>query len=262
MFKKESEEKILEWIKAEKLDSFGKYLVSGSVHGKPGIPVGELVRIGKILRKNFSDHDLYSLGTKLLRRSEYTSRRVGVSLVKHGWPKNKDVQKLIKAAADDEDWQVRETAAGVFATLLEKDFAHFSKLYQKWVLTESINVKRAVALAVKYESRSEDPKKWKAYLSLIDPLMSEEAEYIRKNLGPFAIGDGLLARFPKETLTACKKWALSENENVKWNTAMIFTAAAAKKFANEGKRILEVLSEDQNPFVSKAAKKALKNIKP
>ena len=47
----------------------------------------------------------------------------------------------------------------------------------------SVNVKRAIALAVKSDSKSADPKKWKIYFNLIDPLMSEDAEYIKKNLG-------------------------------------------------------------------------------
>lgn len=259
MFKKAAEAQIIQWIQNAQLDLFGKYLISSTVHGKPGIPLAEIVRIGKILQKNFSDPELFELGQRLLKRSEYTARRIGASLLAKGWP-HKKIDALLKLAADDEDWQVRETAAGVFADLLEKDFSYFSKLFEKWVRTESDNVKRAVALAVKYDSRSQDPEKWKTYFKLIDPLMSEEAEYIRKNLGPFAIGDGLLSRYSKQTLEASQKWARSKDEFVRWNTAMIFTAAAAKKFPKEGRRILSVLIEDKSPFVSKAAQKALKNL--
>ena len=260
MFAKQSEDKILSWIKNEKLDDFGKYLLSGSIHGKPGVPVAELGRIEKIIKKNFSDEDQYQLAKKLLRRSEYTARNIGTHLIVSGWPKNRDVESHIKKAANDEDWIVREYAAGAFASLLEKDFSHFSKIYLDWIKSESTNVKRAIALAVKYESKSAEPKKWKTYFMLIDPLMSEEAEYIRKNLGPFAIGDGLLSRYPEQILASCKKWIKLENENVRWNVAMIFTAAAAKKFAKDGKSILLVLEKDQNSFVSKAAQKAMKHL--
>jgi hypothetical protein len=69
-----------------------------------------------------------------------------------------------------------------------------------------------------------------------------------------------LARFPRETLDACKKWALDKDENVKWNTAMIFTSAAARNFSKEGKKILDILVLDKSTFVSKAARKALKKI--
>jgi len=257
MFTKQSEDKIISWIKKEELDQFGKYLLSGTIHGKPGVPVAELGRIEEVLKKNFDPADQYQLAKQLLKRSEYTARNIGTHLIVSGWPKNKDVETHIKKAANDDDWIVREYAAGTFATLLEKDFPHFSKLYLKWVKTESVNVKRAIALAVKYDSKSGEAKKWKTYFDLIDPLMSEEAEYIRKNLGPFAIGDGLLSRYPDQILSACKKWAKSKNENVRWNVAMIFTAAASRKFAKDGKVILQGLLNDESSFVSRAAKKAM-----
>jgi HEAT repeat protein len=260
MFTKQNEDKILSWIETENMDQLGKYLLSGTIHGKPGVPVAELGRIEKLAKKILSQEEQYQFAKRLLKRSEYTARNIGTHLVASGWPNHKDVEIYIKKAADDDDWIVREYAAGTFATLLEKDFSHFSKLYLKWLKTESVNVKRAVALAVKYESKSAESKKWKTYFNLIDPLMAEEAEYIRKNLGPFAIGDGLLSRYPDQIFASCKKWIKSDNENVRWNTAMIFTAAAARKFAKEGKVILQTLEKDANPFVSRAAKKATKNL--
>jgi hypothetical protein len=259
-FVKQSEEQIAAWIKSEKLSELGRYLLSGTIHGKPGVPVAELGRIEKIIKKNFDENRQYLLGKKLLKRDEYTARNIGTHLIVNGWPKNKDVEEHIKNAANDDDWIVREYAAGAFASLLEKDFTHFSKLYQHWIKTESVNVKRAIALAVKYESKSAEAKKWKIYFNLIDPLMSEEAEYIKKNLGPFAIGDGLLSRFSDQVLSACHKWAKSKNENVRWNTAMIFTAASARKFSKEAKPILKVLVEVKVPSVCKAAQKGAKNL--
>ncbi len=260
MFTKQNEEKIISWIKKSQLDEFGKYLLSGSIHGKPGVPVAELGRIEKIVKNNFTEDEQYLLAKKFLKRSEYTARNIGTHLIVSGWPDNKDVETYVKKAANDDDWIVREYAAGALASLLEKDFPHFSKLYLKWVKSESVNVKRAIALAVKYDSKNADPKKWKTYFNLIDPLMAEDAEYIRKNLGPFAIGDGLLSRYPDEIINSCKKWMKSSNENVRWNVAMIFTAASARRFTKDGKALLAALEKDESQFVSKAAKKALKNI--
>ncbi len=92
-----------------------------------------------------------------------------------------------------------------------------------------------------------DESKWKTYFKLIDPLMSEEAEYIRQNLGSFAIGDSLLTRFPEKVLTASQKWIKSDNPNVRWNVAMIFTAAAARRYASQGKVLLKALENDPEP---------------
>lgn len=252
--------KAVEWIRQGDLDLLGAYLVSGSVHGKPGLPTAEMNRLERDILKAFTDEELFQLGKKLLIRPEYTARGLGVSFVERGWPRHKEVEKLILKAAEDEDWIVREIAAGTFARLLGKDFPHFAKLFAAWVKNGSVNAKRAVALAVKYDSKSTDPKRWKTYLQLIEPLLKEEAEYIRKNLGPFAIGDGLLSRFPKETLKACEKWAKSKDAWARWNTAMVFTAAAARKFPKEGRRILAKLAGDENPMVSRATKRAEKNL--
>lgn len=250
----------VEWIRKGDLDSLCAYLISGSVHGKPGLPTAQMNRLEKSILKAFTDEELFRLGKQLLTRPEYTARSLGTSFIEHGWPKHKEVEKLILKAAEDDDWIVREVAAGAFARLWEKDFPHFAKLFAGWVKSGSVNTKRAVALAVKYHSKSADPKNWKTYLRLIEPLLQEEAEYIRKNLGPFAIGDGLLSRFPEETLQACEKWAKSKHSWVRWNTAMVFTAAAARKYPKEGRKILAALSEDTDPMVSRAAKRAEKNL--
>jgi hypothetical protein len=255
MFKKESKEQIETWISSSDLDSLGSYLVSGSVHGKPGVPVAELGRVEKIIDGALNPEERFKFGKKLLKRTEYSARNIGIHLIQYGWPKHK-VESLLLAAADDENWIVREYAAGAFARMLALDFEHFSTLYLKWVNSESVNVKRAIALAVKYDAREVVKAKWKTYYKLIDPLMGEEAEYIRKNLGPFAIGDSLLSRFPEQVLIACRKWIKSENANVRWNVAMIFTAAAARNYAAEGIVLLRALEKDIDPVVARAAKKA------
>lgn len=250
----------VEWIRRGDLDRLGAYLVSGSVHGKPGLPTAEMNRLEKSIVEAFTDEELFQLGKKLLSRAEYTARGLGLGFIERGWPRHKEAGKLVLQGAEDEDWIVREIAAGSFARLWEKDFPHFTKLFASWVKNGSVNAKRAVALAVKYHSKSADPKNWKTYLQLTEPLLKEEAEYIRKNLGPFAIGDGLLIRFPEKTLKACEKWAKSKDAWTRWNTAMVFTAAAARKFPGEGRKILAALEKDADPMVSRAAKRAVKNL--
>jgi hypothetical protein len=259
MVKKAAEEEIIGWVRARDWVSFGNHLMSGVVHGKPGLPVGELNRIEKILAKNLGSAELYMTASALLKRREYSARCLGLDFIHLGWPKPA-VEKQIVAAAEDEDWIVRECAASAFARLLALDFPYFSKKFAAWTKSSSVNVKRAIALAVKYESKSADPAKWKTYLRLIDPLMSEEAEYIRKNLGPFAIGDGLLSRYPEKVLAECRRWSRGGDVNMRWNTAMIFTAAHARKFSKEGRAILKTLLADESPFVARAAKRAERNL--
>lgn len=239
---------------------FYEYLISGSVHGKPGLPLAELGRVVQVIKENFTLEEQYKLAKEFLKRPEYTARNVGLHLITAGWPKHKDVEKLVLKAANDTDWIVREFAAGTFARLLEMDFTHYSALFKKWVKGQTPNVKRAIALAIKYEAKKHDSKKWKFYAILITELLKEEDEYVRKNLGPFALGDGLLKKFPKEILASAKDWVKSDNKNVRWNTAMMFTASAAKQFSKEGKVLLKQLEDDVEPMVKRAAKSALKKL--
>lgn len=83
MFTKQHEDKILYWIERD-IDQLGKYLLSGTIHGKPGVPVAELGRIEKVIKKNFSSEEQYRLAKKLLARPEYTARNIGTHLVASG----------------------------------------------------------------------------------------------------------------------------------------------------------------------------------
>ena len=260
MKSKPTDSVLLNWIRSDDLEKFGTYLVSGVVHGKPGLPTAELNRIDKIIQNNLTNSQKYILGKKLLNRPEYTSRNLASRLITAGWPQEAEVESLLKKSADDADWIVREYAAGAFGLMLRKDFSYFSKQFLKWAKTENTNIKRAVALGVRVDAHDPDPKKWKAYFKIVDRLMSEGAEYVRINLGPFTVGDKLLSRFPDEVLSACQKWVKSKNENVLWNTAMIFTAAAARKHFKQGQKILKEMSKNPSPFVARAIKKAQLNL--
>jgi hypothetical protein len=254
-----SDSELVSFAKGD-INKFSAYLVSGTVHGKPGLPVAELARVKKVLSKNLNEEELFQLGKKLAKRDEYSARSMAVSLINKGWPEHKEVPELLKGLSDDEDWIVRESAAGGLAYLLGYDFNYFSKLFLDWIKNESTNVKRAVALAVKYDSYSGEKSRWKTYFKMIDPLMKEEVEYIRKNLGPFAIGDGLMKHFDSDVLKACEKWMISKNENVRWNTAMIFTAAAARKHKKSAQKILKFLASDSYKPVVTAVKSAQRNL--
>ena len=148
MFTEQSEDAIISWINSGNLDDFCRYLLSGTIHGKPGVPVAELGRVEKIIKKHLTAKKQYQLAKKLLKRPEYSARNIGTHLIVKGWPESRDVENYVKNAADDADWMVREYASGAFATLLQMDFGHFSATYLRWAKSASINVKRAIALAV------------------------------------------------------------------------------------------------------------------
>ncbi len=90
MFIKKSETEIIKLLSSQNLNEFCLYLLSGNIHGKPGIPTTEISRIEKIIRKSFDDKYNYELGKKLLKRFEYTSRNIGIHLIELGWPEERN----------------------------------------------------------------------------------------------------------------------------------------------------------------------------
>lgn len=260
MFVKAGEKDLLKWARQSSPEAFARYLVSGTVHGKPGLPTAEMSRVEKIIIKNFPPDELRDFGKKLLRRPEYTARSAAVSFLVHGWPADKDVPALLFQAADDEDWIVREVAAGGLGSLLRRDFKKASKIFLSRLRDATTNVKRALALAVKYDARGKHEERTEFYFRVIEALLPESDEYIRKNLGPFAVGDGLLSHFPDETLKRWTKWAKSKDPWTRWNAAMVFTAATARRHGKTARKVLEALADDPEKSVRTAAKKALKNI--
>jgi 3-methyladenine DNA glycosylase AlkD len=84
--------------------------------------------------------------------------------------------------------------------------------------------------------------------------------YVRKNLGPFAIGDGLLRCYPDLTLEHLARWAGSDDARVRWNVAMAFSTAEGARHVDAALPILERLAEDDRRFVWRAVANAMRNL--
>src|SRR5439155_602413 len=84
--------------------------------------------------------------------------------------------------------------------------------------------------------------KWaEPLLDLLEPALKDENEYVRKNLGPFTIGDQFLRSYPDATLARLRKWMEDPDENVRWNVAMAFAAASGARLAQRAPDILDFL---------------------
>jgi hypothetical protein len=91
---------------------------------------------------------------------------------------------------------VREAAGGLLGTLLDRDFTKIRGRLEVLRSSRSENLRRSVVLAVKYAARRDKPERVPQLLALLQPLMRDEEPYVRRNLGPSAIGDGLLRAEP------------------------------------------------------------------
>jgi 3-methyladenine DNA glycosylase AlkC len=152
---------------------------------------------------------------------------------------------------------VREAAHSTMGSLLVAHFDAFYPVLQAWAEHPSPNVRRGVVLAAR-KAANERKHEWAdALLDLVEPLLADRAEYVRKNLGPYAIGDGLLRCHPQPALARLRRWAEDPREEVRWNVAMAFRSFGGTRHLEEALKVLEVLAADERRFVWRAAASAL-----
>jgi 3-methyladenine DNA glycosylase AlkD len=171
-----------------------------------------------------------------------------------------DLERAIHRLARDDDWEVREAAASLLGDCLERAFDDYLRPARAWVASGDPRLRRAVVVAAKYAARSRHADRAEPLLDLIEPALADHDEYVRRNLGPFAIGDQLLRSYPDPTFARLERWAHQPDENVRWNVAAAFTSASGAHVAERGFGILAFLSADTRPFVAHAVTAAIRNI--
>jgi 3-methyladenine DNA glycosylase AlkD len=171
-----------------------------------------------------------------------------------------DVERAIHRLARDEDWEVRESAAALLGDCLEAAFTEYLRPARAWMATGDARLRRAVVVAAKHAARTRHPERAEPLLDLIEPALADRDGYVRRNLGPFAIGDQLLRSYPDATFARLERWAREPDENVRWNVASVFTSASGAKVAERGFGILAFLAGDTRPLVTRAVTAAVRNI--
>src|SRR3989442_7489447 len=127
--------------------------------------------------------------------------------------------------AQDPHWEVRDAAAGLLGTLLDRDCAKIRGRLEVLRSSRAENLRRSVVLAVKYAARRDKPERVPQLLALLQPLLRDEEPYVRRNLGQSAIGAGLPRGDPKETLKGLRGGSRDRDQIVRWNVAMAFSSA-------------------------------------
>ena len=168
------------------------------------------------------------------------------------------VLRAAEALADDPHWEVREAAGGLLGTLLDRDFQRIRARLEVLRSSRSENLRRAVVLAAKYAARRDKPERVNDLLSMLEPLLRDPQPYVRRNLGPFAIGDALLRVDPKQTLKCLREWSRDRDPIVRWNVAMAFSSAIGSFHWPAAKAILERLARGPEPLVRNAVAKAMR----
>ena len=188
-----------------------------------------------------------------------TARQVACLLLANRYEADRaGVLKAAAALADDAHWEVREAAGGLLGALLDRDFDRIRRHAEGLRSSKSANLRRAVILAAKYAARRDRPERVAALLDLLEPLLRDPEPYVRRNLGPFAIGDALLRADPKTTLQRLREWSHVRDPIVRWNVAMAFSTAIGSFHWPAAKAILERLAKGPEPVVRMAVAKAMK----
>lgn len=213
----------------------------------------------KLIHAHFADRprDLSKWCRQLLGGVDHNAHEVGLLLLPHVYALHPIyAQRRLLRHADSPNWEVREFADSVAGDILDRHFDEFYPIVKKWQRHASENIRRAVVIATMEAAKPGRPGRGPKLLRLLEPLMADPARYVRVNLGPFAISLALLKSYPGETLKWLEAQSRRKNENVRWNVAMVWSAAGGRKHAPQGARILHRLAADERRFVWRAVASA------
>jgi len=194
-------------------------------------------------------------------RPEVEAREMACVLLDAFWRDHrKEVERITLNLARDEEHEVRLYAASTMARIVRSNFRAYFRYLRAWSRHSDPSVRRQVIIATVAVADREHPEWAKALLDMLEPHLTDRDPYIRRNLGPFALGQGLLRVYPEATLDRFEKWLGSDNEIVRWNLAMAFTAPIAPIEWERSLEVLRHLAADSRRFVWGAAAMAIRNL--
>jgi hypothetical protein len=216
----------------------------------------------KLVKRILKDEPdtIYSWGVEMARRSEWAARMMAPWFFSPYYAAHKqEVQRLLLELGDDDNWTIREGASWGFARVLGDNFDEIYPLYQEWARHPSENVRRAVVLSVMpvVRDRACDTERAEQCLLLLEPLLADRSQYVRKNLGPFAIGAAILRHYPDLTFATLERWRDQyDDEQVRWNLAMSVSANGGVAHVERSLAFLYTLAADERRAVWRAVASA------
>lgn len=242
--------------KAISQDDMGRFneLASPLKWGRPSWSASQLLL--EVLGDD--EEKLRFWATSLSNHEDPHTRRYASGILFELWEKDSDrAERTLTALADDDHWLVREDAHHIWGELLRKHFREVYPILQAFTAHSSANLRRCVAVAARNAGNLRKREWAKPLVHLLEPLLSDKTAYVRKNLGPYAIGDGLLRCYPDLTLRYLRRWADRKDEGTLWNVAMAFASYGGNKNWREGMEILTKLATDKRRYVWRSAASAL-----
>jgi len=248
-------------LASDSLDAFLAVLDSRrkTYAGTP--PQADLILALELISAHFAQNppQRFLWAVALARRVEPAARQLACGLLPGFWRDHpRPVERSLQLLTDDAQWEVREWAGGALGQLLLDHFDAFYKRCLSWTNHPSANVRRAVCIAIRPPGRTRRPRWAEPLLDLLEPLLPDRTPYVRKNLGPFGIGSGMIRWYPEQTLARLAEWARREDAGTRWNVAMAFSTAGGADRWQEALPILMDLASDERRIVWRAASSALR----
>ncbi len=207
------------------------------------------------------DREFFRIGKKILALRSDNAKEIGIHTICRGYKYNKDkVTEYLYRITNDSNWEVREYAAGALSAVLRSN-SEFIKTLRKWTKDKSENIRRGVVLAACGLRNLKDPSSFDKALTLLEPLLSDSSRYVKVNLGPFILGGYFGNHFPEKIFELLDRIIKSDNENVKWNAAMIFNNSFGNRNPNEAVKYLRILAKDKSTVVQRAVRSTMHNLR-
>lgn len=206
------------------------------------------------------EREFYRAGLSVLKLKSDNAKEVGIHILWRGYKYDTSaVTKWLYKITDDQNWEVREYAAGALGGTLKENPAFYSTL-KKWTKDSSENIRRGVVLAAAALRDKNDPAKLKKAFALFEPLMYDSSGYVKKNLGPFILGSYFGNGATEATMDFLKRMLKVKNENVRWNIAMAFNNSFGNNHPQLAKEFLAVLAKDTSPVVQRAVRSTVNHL--
>lgn len=223
--------------------------------------IKEIVKSIEEDSKRNPEKRFFEAGKKILALNTNNAKEIGIHILWRGYDHNrKKVAEYLHKITNDDNWEVREYAAGALAETLRSHPEFYSTL-RKWTKDKSENIRRGVVLAAVGLRDRKDPETLKKAFALLEPLLYDSSMYVKKNLGPFILGSYFGNAFPKEMFRLIGKMVRVKNENVKWNAAMAFNNSFGHHYTEEALKFLRLLIKDESPVVKRAVRSTLNHLR-
>lgn len=218
----------------------------------------EIRALGKKIKKQ--QLDMRPVVNALLEDRSIGALKLALSLMPTDRDRYRKELAEVVELSDHENWEIREYAADALAAILSDHFEELEDFLHDLRSSDSGNVRRAVVVALKYLGKERNLKRCEALLKIVSAFMNDDSAYVQKNLGAFAIGDGLIEYCPRATIAMLQRLSRSKSPIARWNVASVFTAATATNFFEEIKSELLGLLCDSEPRVRNTALRAVRKI--